>query len=512
MAYTDIAALRTRLARDVDDLDALHGLGLALLQQGRGVEAAAMLADVAARAPSADLLNDLGAVLRAIGLFEEAQIRFRQALTVQPDMPAALTNFGTLLLERNQAEAALPLLRRALDLQPQVAEARHALCAALLGLGNQALAADDFPAAEAFYREAIGERPDFAEAHNNLGNTLVAEGRLNEAVAVYRTGLTLRPDSAETAFSLSLALLARGDFDEGWQLFEARRRVPDLVTNFNRRLDLPKWRPDMLMEDRRVLLMAEQGSGDVIQYVRYAPLLAEAGIDVVLELPDQLKPLFDTMPGVRRVVGTEEAVADCDLAIPLLSLPLIFGTTPDSVPAVVPYAHVPTERMSTWGGWPGTGAERRIGLVCSGNPNHPHDHRRSIALERLAPILAEPGTGFVLLQPELRDRDRLAAAAMPWLRRPEQALADFADTAALMSQLDLVISVDTSAAHLAGALGLPVWLLLPYSCDYRWGLGSDRSPWYPTMRLYRQTRPGGWDDVIETVRRDLGRRTSNGEM
>ncbi|MDR3538068.1 MAG: tetratricopeptide repeat protein [Acetobacteraceae bacterium] len=509
-AGDEAAACRARLDRNLDDLDALRELGFALLRQGRGAEAVAMLADVAARHPSGEVLNDLGGVLRAVGLHEEAQRRFNEALAVQPDLAVALCNAGSLLLEQNRAVEALPVLRRALDLQPALTEARHALCAALLTCGNHALGCDELDAAEAFYREAIGERPDFAEALNNLGNTLVAHDRLEEAVAAYRTALALRPDSAETAFSLSLALLAQGPavagaMAEGWRLFEARRRMADLACNFDRRPALPKWQPDTLLEGRHVLLMSEQGRGDVLQYLRYAPLLAEAGVDVVLELPDELCPLGDALPGVRRVVGLDDPAPECDLGLPLLSLPLIFGTTPQSIPARVPYLAAPPARLARWQAWLGPAAGRRIGLVCSGNKQHPHDYRRGIALERLAPLLAVPDTTFVLLQPDLREGDLVAAAAMPWLRRP--TLGDFGDTAALMMQMDLVVSIDTSAAHLAGALGLPVWLLLPYSSDYRWNLSASDSPWYPTMRLYRQSRPGGWDDVIETVRRDLGRRT-----
>jgi hypothetical protein len=225
---------------------------------------------------------------------------------------------------------------------------------------------------------------------------------------------------------------------------------------------------------------------------------------VVLEVPGTLRPLFRDMPGVAATIGLDDPAPDCDLACALLSLPLVFGTTLDTIPATVPYLTVPEERLARWRDWfgPSTG-ERAIGLVCTGSTGHPHDRRRSMPLRALEPLLSVPNHTFVLLQNELREADRPTRHAMPGLRFPGVALADFADTGALLSHLDLVITVDTAVAHLAGALGVPVWLMLPYSPDHRWLLGRDDSPWYPSMRLYRQPRPGAWDDVIEAVRRDL---------
>jgi hypothetical protein len=307
-------------------------------------------------------------------------------------------------------------------------------------------------------------------------------------------------------FAYGLALLLNGNDREGWIWYECRRNVTPMRWNYERRRNLPQWQPGMDLAGRRVLLTTEQGTGDVIQYVRYAPMLAARGVFVVLELPFVLHRLFDAMPGVERVIGLEDPAGDCEMACPLLSLPLIFETDADTIPAEISYAHVPEDCIARWGAWLGApDGRRRIGLVCSGDIRHPHDRRRSMPLARLAPLLRVRSCRFVLLQTDLRAADATARESMPGLRFPGVALGDFADTAGLISQLDLVITVDTSVAHLAGALGAPVWVMLPFSPDYRWRLGRSDSPWYPTMRLYRQPVAGDWDSVIEAVRNDLTR-------
>ncbi|HVC59695.1 MAG TPA: tetratricopeptide repeat protein [Acetobacteraceae bacterium] len=456
------ALCRTVLARDVGDLAALHLLGVVLLRGGNAVEAVPLLASVAEQCADAGVLHALGEALRAVGLVDEAAARWRAAIALRPDLPESWLALGNVLLE-----------------QDEPAEAEHC------------------------FRSAIAARPDFVEALNNLGNALVALHRLEEAGQSYATALTLRPDSANTGFAYALGLLLGGDFAEGWRQFEARREVGPLRWNYQRRPELPRWQPGMALEGKRVLLMAEQGAGDVMQFVRYAPLLAARGARVVLELPHEMHGVFARMPGVARIVALEDPVADCDVACPLLSLPLYFGTTLDSIPAAVPYAAVLPERLEHWRAWLGPARGRRIGLVCSGRPEHPLDRNRSVSLQRLAPILAVPGCEFVLVQQQVRDRDQAALAAVPALRRAGSELRDYSDTAALLGLLDLVVTVDTSVAHLAGALARPVWLMLPFAPDFRWLLGRGNSLWYPTMRLYRQPARGDWDSVIAAVQRDL---------
>ena len=237
------------------------------------------------------------------------------------------------------------------------------------------------------------------------------------------------------------------------------------------------------------LLLAEQGLGDIIQYARYVPMLIRRGLHVIVEAPPELHRLLGSIPGVT-IIGPDDPTPDCSAACFLLSLPLAFATDLASIPADVPYLHTPARR----------GGARRIGLVVSGDPAHPHDRHRSIPLSRLTPLLTTLGCNFVIAQRDIRGTDQAVMQAHGIAALP---LRNISDIAALLSRLDLLITIDTSAAHLAGALGLPVWLMLRFSPDYRWLLGRTDSPWYPTMRLYRQPKPGDWDSVIEAIRRDL---------
>lgn len=470
-----------------------------MLQQGKPGEAVAMLSEAAELHPEASALNDLAGALIAAGFHAEAEQRLRQAIEREPGFELASLNLGTLLLAGGRpAEALAPLRRvRALD------TGRQALADAFLQLGNAAIAGYHATDAEWYYRQAIAERPDFTAAYGNLGNALVLQTRVAEALAAYRSGLALAPDHANIGFAYSLALLLAGNARDGWRYYENRRAVDPMRWNYDRRPALPQWHPGTDLAGKRVLLMAEQGTGDIIQYVRYAPVLAARGARVVLELPATLHRLFDTMPGVEQVITLDDPDPACDIACPLLSLPLICD---GMIPADIPYARVPEDCVARWGAWLGPpDGRRRIGLVCSGDSRHPHDRLRSIPLARFAPLLGMRDCRFVLLQTDLREADAATRATLPGLRFPGVALGDFADTAGLIANLNLVVSIDTSVAHLAGALGAPTRLLLPFSPDYRWQLGRSDSPWYPSLQLYRQPAAGDWDTVIEAVRQDLDR-------
>jgi Flp pilus assembly protein TadD len=470
----------------------MHQRGLLHLQQGAAAEALPLLTTVAEARPDAGIWNDLGTSLSVLGRVDEAVVRLQGALALQPDCWPAYANLGKVLLEHGRAADAVPLLRRAMALNAEFTPIHVQLANALLELGNQHLANDEAPQAEHCYRDAMQLRADFAEAATNLGTALTAQNRLHEGIAAYRGALALRPGHADTEFALSLALLLNGEFSEGWRRFEARRETTTMVANYQRRLDVPRCRPQDLLSlpaGRTVLLLAEQGLGDTIQYVRYAPTLVQRGLRVIVEAPPELHTLLGSMPGMT-IIGPDDPTPDCNAACFLLSLPLAFATDLASIPAAVPYLHTSAQRSDA----------RRIGLVVSGDPAHPHDRHRSIPLSRLTPLLTTPGFNFVIAQRDIREADRAVMQAHGIAAPP---LHDFADTAALLSQLDLLITIDTSVAHLAGALGLPVWLMLRFSPDYRWLLGRADSPWYPTMRLYRQPKPGDWDSVIEAIRHDL---------
>lgn len=479
-------ACRAALVRQVDSSAALGLLGRCLIAQGRRVEGIAMLAAI--QAPDAPSRLILAEALLAAGLAAEAETQARAAMETHPAAEPVLAR-----ARQAQGKSALVSASAAPRTSP-TAEA-HLLA------GNAHLMAGRLDDAALAYRQALRATPDFPPALGNLGNVLTAQGDLIEALALYRAALDLDPDDAEIGFAYSLALLLGGDFAEGWRWHECRRRTIGLRWNYDRHPSLPQWRDGMDLTGRRVLVMAEQGRGDMIQFARLVPLLAERAAHVVLELPRPLHRLFEGMTGVARLIDRDAPATDCDIACPLLSLPRVLGLTLDTIPP--PLLRPREDLNAQWGAWLGErDGTKRIGLVVSGESRHPNDAMRSIPLDLLRPVLDLPHR-FILLQTELRNADRDTRDGLEGLRWPGAALTDFADTAALMSHLDLVISVDTAAAHLAGSVGVPTWLLLPHAPDHRWMLGRADSPWYPSMRLYRQQERGAWDGVIARVRNDL---------
>lgn len=499
-ANTSLA--RSALIDNPFDASALHGIGCDLLNEGKPAQAVALLSAAAAASESATILNDLASALILTGQAQDAEHALRQAVVLEPSLFHPLFNLGGLLLSRGSREA-LGWLRRAYVADPAGPDIVPALVSALLAEGNAAYGNGQAIEAESLYREAIALLPDFAGGYTNLGNALAARLHTAEALAAYRTAIALAPRDDAAAFAYSLCLLRIGRQAEGWRHFERRRGVPALRHNYQRHPTLPQWRAGISLAGRHVLVTAEQGYGDLIQYARFVPALARAAASVVLEMPWPLAGIFDGLPGVARTIPLGEAASDCDIACPLLSLPLLLGPDAGMVPAYI----VPSpSRLARWSAWHDRSRfPRRIGLVCSGDARHPLDPSRSVPLSDFAPVLALSDISFVLVQTEIRDSDRPTFDAFDDLRGPAAALTDYADTAALLSGLDLLISVDTSAAHLAGAMGLPVWTLLPFCPDYRWTLGSDETAWYPSMRLYRQNQPGDWETIIRRVRDDLAR-------
>ena len=414
--------------------------------------------------------------------------------------PADCFAAGKALREAGRLDEALDVLQRVLARQPEHLDARRWLADTLLAKGNSVIRDQPWES-ERCYRQAIYVWPGFFEAISNLGEALVEQLRLPDALAMFRTALTLHPTDANTGFSYSVALLLSGDLAEGWRQFEARRAMA--AWHYDRRHELPHWQEGVPVQSRHVLLMAEQGIGDVIQFARYAPLLIQNGITVTLEVPPTLLPLFQGMQGPHAVITPDQPAEGCDLACPLMSLPLLCGTRVETIPRDVACLHVPADRIAEWREWLGPGDGLRVGLVCSGDPRNPKDATRSIPFASLTPLFTVPGCRFILLQPDVRDADCAAMQAAPGLLQPRGSLRDFADTAAIVSQLHLVIAADTGVAHLAATLGCPVWLLLPHRPDWRWMLHRRDTPWYPAMTLYRQPSRDAWDAVVDAVRQDL---------
>ncbi len=331
------------------------------------------------------------------------------------------------------------------------------------------------------------------EGLSSRGLALQALGRHQDALADYAKAITLAPGYVDAHFNEALALLTVGDYARGFVEYEWRWKRAAIA---RRSIGKPLWLGEYPIGRKAILLHAEQGLGDTIQFARYAPLLAEGGASVMLEVQSELKDLLSGLAGVR-VFARGEALPAFDVHCPLGSLPLALKTTLQTVPAGIPYLRASEERLAKWRPRLDVLPGKRVALAWAGNPNHINDRNRSIALARLAPLLSAPGVSVVGVQREVPQGDRAALAGMTHLG---DELADFQDTAAVLALCDLVISVDTSVAHLAGAMGRPLWVLLPFWPDWRWTLDGARSPWYPDARLYRQGADLDWDPVIARLR------------
>jgi len=494
-----VASYRAALALKPDYPVAQYNLGNALRDLGRAKEAEAGYRQAVRLKPDfAEAHHNLGTLLREDGRLAEAERHYRAALRGQPGNPAWHCALGDTLRAQDRPEAAVACYRTALGLKPDYPEA-------LNNLGN-ALRALDRPAeAEAAYRQALGLKPGFVDAQANLAILLMLDNRLDEAVEACRATLRLDPDHAVAHANLGVLLLRAGRLAEGWPEYEWRWRVGPEIGLQDRGFSQPRWTGEAL-GGRVLLIHAEQGYGDTIQFCRYLSLAAAYG-RVVLEVPRPLLRLLSDLPGIERIVATGDPLPEFDLHCPLLSLPGVFGTTLDTIPATVPYLAADPSGAMVWRDRLAALPGLRVGLVWAGNPAR-HvamaqavDRRRSIGLAQLAPFAAIHGVTFVSLQ------KGEAAGAVPLsgmvVHDWTDELTDFADTAALVQALDLVISVDTAVAHLAGALGKPVWLLNRFDTCWRWLADRDDSPWYPTLRQFRQPRPGDWDSVLDEVRAAL---------
>jgi hypothetical protein len=398
-------------------------------------------------------------------------------------------------MQEGRTEEAMPLLKLAL-------ESDGGESYLLYLLGNCQFKAGQYAEAALSLTTSTRIDPTRPEAFNDLAASLFVLGRDAEALTCLRRSLDLRPDLAEAEETDAIWLLRYGRFHEGWQRYEARFRTRD-NGHLRRTFTQPVWKGQPL-QGRTILLHAEQGLGDALQFARYAPLVAARGGRVILEVYAEVSPLLMKLPGVARVVESGAQLPHFDVHCSLLSLPLVFGTDLDSIPATVPYLTVPEPRMAKWRTKLGPRRALRVGVAWSGNPKHRDDARRSIPFDVFSTLLTDrPDIEFHVIQRELRAPDRAALRDMPHVRNQADGLYDFGDTGALVSLMDIVISVDTSVAHLAGALDRPVWLLLSHLADWRWLLERDDSPWYPSMWLLRQKERGDWAGVLATVRARL---------
>ena len=472
------------------DLHGMLGSAVALHQAGRIAEAEPIYLAILRDVPRHfDALHLLGVVRQQQGRHAEAIELIGEALSLRPDDAAALSNRGLSLRALGRAQEALESCNKAIRLKPDYADAHNNRGLALAALRRPAEALKS-------YEAALSHAPSHLDALNNRGIALFDMNRLGEALSAFDRVLAIRPDHAHARWNRAQVLLLSGDFARGWPEHEWRFASNPVL---QRKFEKPVWGGDTPVDGKTVLLHAEQGLGDTIQFCRYAPLLAGRGARVVLEVQPMLVGLMRTLDGAIDVVARGDALPAFDLHCPLLSLPLAFRTDAATIPAQAPYLRAPASTVD-WGAQP-SAKRPRIGLVWSGNPGHKRDGARSVPFYALMPLL-DLGATFVSLQKDARASD---AAVLRQTKIIDVAdrLTSFADTAALISELDLVISADTSVAHLAGALGKPLWLLLPYVPDWRWLTDRDDSPWYPTARLFRQDATCAWGPVVARVRAAL---------
>ena len=454
-ALTRLIALRPQ------SVDQRLLLANALMKANRPEEAVDALNDLLKIKPrDGAALNNLGVCLRKLKRDAEAEVAYRRALDVAPDDAGTLSNYGTLLMEMERVDEAIILFRKAID-----------------------------------------SKPTFGEAHLNLGLAYRSQMRLAEAIPAVREGVRLCPDLAEAHAGLGELLLLDGQLEEGFREYDWRSRMAEFPSP-RRDFTSPRWdgvfRPGLTL-----LVHDEQGVGDTMQFVRFAQIAQARGARVIVECNTQLTRLLTGMPGVHQVIGRTSPIPPHDAHVPLLSLPQELGVSLAGIPANVPYLRAEPELAAHWGArlsrLPAFQTGLRVGLVWAGSPEHRNDRNRSLALERLAPLAAAPNVSFVSLQKGAGAGQAAHPPAGMALIDLGPEIGNFADTAAILQHLDLVVTVDTSVAHLAGALGRPVWVLLPFFPDWRWLRGTDVSPWYPTMRLFRQERPRDWDPVIARV-------------
>ena len=498
-----VASYDHALLLNPDHAAALCNRGIALHEMKRFDEALASLDDALALAPDiAEAHLNRGNVLNDLKRHEDAIASYDSALTIRPDYAEALSNRGIALHALARDEDALASFDRALALRPDYPEALSHRGATLDAMQRPEEALES-------YARAIALRPDYVDAYGNRGATLYNLKRLDEALADFDRALALRPDLPEVHWNQASARLIAGDFARGFTEYEWRWQREAMIA-VKRDFPQPPWRGEDIA-GKTILLHSEQGFGDSVQFCRYVPAVAARGARVILEVEASLQRLMTTLAGVNEVIAKGASLPAFDTYCPLLSLPLAFGTRLETVPSVTPYLRAEAQDVAAWEARLSDRRRPRIGLAWSGNPTHLRDADRSIALEALLPLI-DVDASFISVQKDVRDADAGVLAARTNILQVGHALNDFADTAALLSALDLIITVDTSVAHLAGALGKPVWLLLPYIPDWRWLFDRETSPWYPTARLFRQDESRSYDGVIARVRDALQRGIESGRF
>jgi tetratricopeptide (TPR) repeat protein len=486
---------RAVLRHTPDNFDVLHLLGYLNYQRGRMNDALQFLTAAVRRDPrSAEALSDLGLAQHAAERYAEALASHDAALAIAPANPDIVNRKAVALLRLDRPQEALAETGRALAIAPAHPDA-------LGNRGNIHVKLNRPDEAVAAYDAALRIAGESAQLRTNRAHALRRLDRIEEAVADLRKAIALQPDFAEAHFELGMAQLALGDFERGWTAYEWRWAT-GAFAHHRRPFRSPQWTGAQPIAGKTILLHAEQGFGDTIQFVRYAPMVAGLGATVILEVQPELVSLLSGLAGAASVIARGQKLPRFDLHCPLLSLPRAFHTGLAEIPAAVPYIEASRTLAQSW-------ADRlparrpRVGIAWAGRRAHHNDLNRSLPLACLAPVLDQADVQLVSLQRDLRPGDAAIMADRPSIAHLGEELRDFADTAALISGLDAVVAVDTAVAHLAGALGKPLLVLLPFAADFRWLRRRDDSPWYPTARLLRQPRFGDWESVKAPLRVQL---------
>jgi tetratricopeptide (TPR) repeat protein len=486
---------RQILQAEPNHVDAIHLLGVIARQVGKPEIAVEYIGRaIGLNRNVAAFHNNLGNALKDQGKLDDAVACYRRALELKPDFAEAHYDLGIALKDQGKLDDAVACYHRALELKPDYAEGHNNLGNALKDQGRL----DD---AVACYRRVLELKPDFAEAHNNLGNALRDQGKLDDAVACYRRALELKPDYVDAHSNQSLAWLLAGDFARGWLAYEWRWKSKQMKIALPQ-IPQPRW-DGTIGDHQAVLLLDEQGLGDTLQFIRYVPLVRQRCQAVYFLSPRALTPLLSRAPGLDRLITELASAPPFDAYSPLLSVPGILGTRLETIPADVPYLFADPELVASW-------RERlqavhgfRIGINWRGRPGPGSWCRRDLPLSLFGSLAAVPNVRLISLQVGATS-DELAQV------REQFSIMDFGDaldgnhgafmdTAAIMMNLDLVITSDTAVPHLAGGLGVPVWTALPFAPDWRWMLNRTDSPWYPTMRLFRQPTAGDWESVFRDI-------------
>jgi tetratricopeptide (TPR) repeat protein len=492
--YRAVSYYQKALQLDPLLVSACFNLGSVFQEEGRLEEAMRYYQRALELDPTlADATNNMGIILHEKGRIEEAEAHYKMALELDPTLADAYYNLGKLLQEKGRIDESIAYYEKALQLNPDSAEVNNNLGFCLQEKGQSAEALR-------YFKKALELDPNFAEAYYNLALFHQDRNLIERAIEYYREAIKLNPDFVGAHWNMACALLLSGNFEVGWREYEWRWK---LKGHRGYQISRPRW-DGSVISGRTILLHAEQGFGDAIQFVRYAPLVAERGGRVILQCPENLAALFKRVHGVERVIADGGQLPEIYLQCPLLSLPLVLGTTLGNIPAEIPYISADPLLALKWEEKLRRDDSRlKIGLVWAGRIKEERERPRSCSLDVFSSLSHIAEIIFYSLQKgEAAVQTRNSPRGMNLIDLTEK-INDFSDTAAFIKNLDLIISVDTAVAHLAGALGKPVWTLLPFSPDWRWMLNREDNPWYPTMRLFRQPSPGDWETVIQCVEREL---------